>query len=130
MKFQNIIEILRLLGDDKYKLPWIVLLFLFSSILDLAGIGLILPYIALIADPEAFVLGSIYPYFIYFGFPSESQKLLFTLGYLLIFIFVLKTVSAIFINWVILHFCFNNGVKLRSSLMTSYQSIEYIKYTN
>jgi len=129
MKFRNIPKMLRLLGDDRYKLPWMVLLFLLSSMLDLAGLGLILPYIALIADPEGFMQGSIYPYFVLFGFPSESNDLLFTLGYLLISVFALKTISAIFINWVILHFCFNNGVKLRSSLMTAYQSISYIKYT-
>ena len=128
MKFRNLTEMVHLLGDDKYKLPWVILLFLLSSMLDLAGIGLILPYIALIADPEGFMQGSIYPYFILFGFPSETKDLLFTLGYVLISVFALKTISAIFINWVILHFCFNNGVKLRSSLMTAYQSIAYIKY--
>ena len=130
MKFRNISEMLHLLGNDKYKLPWIVLLFLLSSILDLAGIGLILPYISLIVNPEGFMHGSIYPYFILFGFPGEYEDLLFMLGYLLIAVFTLKTISAIFINWIILHFCFNNGVKLRSSLMALYQSVAYIEYVH
>ncbi len=119
---------LHLLGNDKRKLPWIVLLFLLSSSLDLAGVGLILPYISLIVDPEIFMQGGIYQYLLLLGFPSESRELLHILGYFLVFVFLLKTISAIFINWVILNFCFNNGVGLRSALMSAYQNTEYIKY--
>ena len=45
---QYLHEILTLLGDDRRKLPALVVLFLGASMLDLAGLGLIAPYIALV----------------------------------------------------------------------------------
>ena len=47
---QYLHEILTLLGDDRRKLPALVLLFLGASMLDLAGLGLIAPYIALMTQ--------------------------------------------------------------------------------
>jgi len=50
---QYLYEILTLLGDDRRKLPALVLLFLGASMLDLAGLGLIAPYIALVTQMDA-----------------------------------------------------------------------------
>jgi len=50
---QNLHEILTLLGDDRRKIPKLVLLFLGASMLDLAGLGLIAPYIALVTQMDA-----------------------------------------------------------------------------
>ncbi|MFZ9064517.1 MAG: hypothetical protein ACO22U_12850 [bacterium] len=43
---QYLHEILTLVGADQRKLPALVVLFLGASMLDLAGLGLIAPYIA------------------------------------------------------------------------------------
>ena len=45
-------EIITLLGDERKRLPKFFLLFLLVSILDLIGIGLIGPYIAIVVDPD------------------------------------------------------------------------------
>ena len=47
-------EIIYLTGEYKHKIPYLVAMFLILSLLDLAGIGLILPYISLISSPELF----------------------------------------------------------------------------
>ena len=54
---QYLREILVLVGEDRSKLPALVLLFLGVSLLDLAGLGLIAPYIALVIKPEALLEG-------------------------------------------------------------------------
>ena len=41
-----------LLGIDRSKIPILVFLFLLMSMLDLLGLGLIGPYVALAFDPE------------------------------------------------------------------------------
>ena len=46
-------EILVLLGPDRRRLPKLILLFLSVSLLDLAGIGLIGPYIAIVSNPQS-----------------------------------------------------------------------------
>ena len=50
---QYLHEILTLLGDDRRKLPALIVLFLGVSLLDLAGLGLIAPYIALVTQMDA-----------------------------------------------------------------------------
>ena len=54
---QYLREILTLLGEDRRKLPALVALFLGVSLLDLAGLGLIAPYIGLVMKPEALLEG-------------------------------------------------------------------------
>ena len=46
-------EILFILGDERRKLPWLISLFLFASLIDLVGLGLIVPYIVLIVNPDS-----------------------------------------------------------------------------
>ena len=57
MHFKYLREILTLVGEDRRKLPALVVLFLGVSLLDLAGLGLIAPYITLVMKPEALLEG-------------------------------------------------------------------------
>ena len=61
-------EVLVLLGEKKNKLPALLVLFLASSFLDLAGIGLIAPYVSLIIDQNSFLQSEVYSYFTIAGF--------------------------------------------------------------
>ena len=45
-------EIIFLVGEDKKKLPWLVICFVSSSILDLVGLALIGPYITLLVNTD------------------------------------------------------------------------------
>ena len=54
---QYLHEILTLLGDDLRKIPALVLVILGASMLDLAGLGLIAPYIALVTQPDSMTQG-------------------------------------------------------------------------
>ncbi|MGA1493591.1 MAG: hypothetical protein ACO39B_16935, partial [bacterium] len=45
---QYLHEILTLLGDDRRKIPLLLILFLVLALIEMAGIGLILPYIELV----------------------------------------------------------------------------------
>ena len=60
---------------------------------DLVGIGLIVPYIALIANPEIFTQSNFYPLFLSIGFSPNTDESLVALSYVLLTIFFLKTVS-------------------------------------
>ena len=50
-------EILNLVGEDRRKLPALIVLFLGVSLLDLAGLGLIAPFIGLVMKPETLLVG-------------------------------------------------------------------------
>ena len=128
MNLQYLKEIFFIIGEDKKKLPLMGILFLLLSILDLAGIGLIAPYITLIANSEEFFDTRIYDLYSYLGFSLEVSDIIFSLGLVLVFIFLIKTLAAILINYILLKFCHGQSVALRASLMNSYQGLPYVKY--
>lgn len=128
MNLQYLKEIFFIIGEDKKKLPIMGILFLLLSILDLAGIGLIAPYITLIANSEEFFDTRIYDLYSYLGFSLEVSDIIFSLGLVLVFIFLIKTLAAILINYILLKFCHGQSVALRASLMNSYQGLPYVKY--
>jgi ABC-type bacteriocin/lantibiotic exporter with double-glycine peptidase domain len=123
-------EILYLLDDDKQKLPWIFLLFLFSSLLDVIGIGLIAPYITLLFNSEAALNANLQEVLNYLNFPLEHDKLIIVLSWVLFFVFLLKGGVLIFVNSRIIVFSNQQQVKLRSYLMRAYQHQPYTTFLN
>ena len=93
-------EIIYLTGDFKKKLPLFVLMFIILSLLDLAGIGLILPYVALISSPESFFNNDIVAYFANRVDLTLQKKdhLIIGIGIILVILFIVKTIFAIFIK--------------------------------
>jgi ATP-binding cassette, subfamily B, bacterial PglK len=124
---QYLREILQLLGKDRSKLPWLVLLFLGSSLLDVAGIGLIGPYVALVVDTRVLdgMLGHVIAAI---GLPREQRAVLILLGLLLIGIFLLKAIAAIGIRGAIIRFSQNQRVRLQATLMQTYQALPYTEF--
>lgn len=120
-------EIIYLLGDDKKRIPFLLTLFIVVSLIDLAGIGIIGPYIALVLDPTA-LQGIIGKVTVSLGLPQEQLPLLTILGIILVVIFLIKTVMAIFVHRTIIRFSLNKMGDLRSQLMASYQTMHYTEY--
>lgn len=120
-------EILFLLGDDRRKLPMLVLMFIGISILDLAGLGLIGPYVAAVVDPTVDE-GALAEIINLTGLPRERSPLLITLGLVLASIFLVKAIFAIGINYVIINFSQQQKVRLGSHLMHTYQALPYTEY--
>jgi len=123
-------ELLYLLDNDSKKIPWIVLAFLLSSLIDLAGLSIIVPYIALIVSPDVSINENIKVVLSTMGIPNNTDDLIVFLGIGMVFIFLLKTIIGILINKAILRFSFNRGMRLQSDLMKAYQNLPYCDYIN
>ena len=104
-------------------------MFLFLSLLDLAGIGLILPYVALLASPESFLENNKFLENMNINLQNKDNYLII-IGLLLIALFLVKTFFAIYINRYILKVCYDRGAQLRSLLMRNYQSLPYSKFVH
>ena len=124
---QYLKEILYLLGNDRFKLPFLLLLFLIMSLLEVLGIGLIIPYVAFIMDPDL-INSEKYSFFVKLFSLIEFQNILIPMGLVLISVFIIKSLGIIFINWIILKFCYSKSVSLKSILMKSYQDMPYVNY--
>ena len=120
-------KVLYLLDRDKTKLPFMIMIFFLSSSLDLIGIGLIGPYIALLANLDTY--SGIYQKIISSLHLNQNndQLLLFT-GYFLLLIFIFKTIISIWINKILVQFSAKQHIRLVAYLMSSYQSLPYSNY--
>ncbi|MEK9702732.1 MAG: ABC transporter ATP-binding protein, partial [Deltaproteobacteria bacterium] len=125
---QYLHEILTLLGEDRRKLPALVVLFLGVSLLDLAGLGLIAPYIALVMKPESLLEGWLGELLSSLGGPIDRETLLLGLSGLLVVLFLGKAIAALGINDVIIRFAQNQQIHLRTRLMHAYQHLPYPVY--
>ena len=81
-------EILDLLGEQRSRLPGLMSLFLLASLLDLAGIGLIGPYIAFVLGTNV-LESELNQIGYYLGIPAERQPMLIFLSLVLIGIFLI-----------------------------------------
>ncbi|MGA0139307.1 MAG: ATP-binding cassette domain-containing protein [bacterium] len=125
---QYLHEILTLLGDDRRKLPALVVLFLGASMLDLAGLGLIAPYIALVTQPDSMTQGRLSELLALLNWGGDRQALLIWLSGLLVFLFLGKAFVVLGINNLIIRFAQNQQIRLRSRLMHAYQHLPYSLY--
>ena len=128
MNFQYIKEILFLISGSKKKFPMMGFLFLFLSILDLAGIGLIAPYVTLMASPDQFSETRLYELYERLGFSLEISDIIISLGVILVIIFLFKAGAAILVSYILLKFSHNQSLSLRAKLMRSYQDLSYIDF--
>ena len=104
-----------------------MLLFLGSALLDLAGIGLIGPYVALVIDPRV-VDGRLGDVMVAMGAPREQRAGLILLGLSLVGIFLLKAIATIIIQRAVIRFSKNQIVRLQSTLMQVYQALPYTEF--
>ena len=103
-------------------------MFYFSvlSLIDLAGIGILGPYISIAMDQER--ITDITPLAYLYEYLGLSISLLTMLGIGMIVIFILRFGLAIWINRKVLSFCRNVQVDLRSGLMNCYQNMNYEEF--
>jgi ATP-binding cassette, subfamily B, bacterial PglK len=117
-------EIIYILGKDIKKIPLMLVFFIASSLLDVIGIGLIVPYISIILNPN----DTTYSEYIPFASDWQQDDLLIVIGVVMIFVFLVKMISAIGINKLILKFSYSKGAELRTYLMHFYQHMPYSEH--
>lgn len=121
-------EIIFLTGNDIKRVPYLLLIFIFASSLDIIGIGLVAPYISMIIEPERFQHGPYLKYLIQLGLPSKTESLILAIGVILVVVFISKAIASLWINRLIVAFSYNKGITLRAMLIRAYQQMAYSDY--
>ena len=96
--------------------------------LDLAGLGLIAPYIALVTQPDSMTQGRLSELLALLNWDGGRQALLISLSGLLVVLFLGKAFVVLGINNLIIRFAQNQQIRLRSRLMHAYQHLPYSVY--
>ena len=125
---QYLREILTLIDEDRRKLPILTVLFLGLSLLDLAGLGLIVPFISLVVEPDFLADGHLGKLLQIFGNGTNRETVLLWLSVFLSALFICKAIAALGINNLIIHFAQNQQINLRLRLMQKYQQLPYSIY--
>jgi ABC-type multidrug transport system fused ATPase/permease subunit len=127
--FNYIKEILYLINESNKKLILLCSFFIFVSIFEVMGIGLIVPYLSLIANPSLVDNEYIKKFTKFFNLNSFNEIIVFS-GFILFFIFLFKTFFTIYINKLILSFSERQQLRLRLKLVKSFSSQTYEKYVS
>ena len=123
---RNLSDMLFLLGDQKRKLPFILATFLVVSLLDLIGVGLVGSYITLFTQPRGSELAFLKPILSWLDiFGGDQGKSMLALGFILVFVFVLKAVVGLFVQRIIFRFCLRRMAELRTSAIEAIQHMPY-----
>ena len=118
ISLKKLISILEI--KDSY-LFFLIFIFLISSLVDLLSLSLIAPLITAFVNPI-----DIYSYKYLQNLKNyEIETVIYFLGFFILFVFFLKTVTSIFIRWLIRRFALKINRKMHFLLMQSYQSMEY-----
>ena len=96
--------------------------------LDLAGLGRIAPYIALVTQPDSMTQGRLSELLTLLNWGGDRQALLIWLSGLIVFLFFGKAFVVLGINNLIIRFAQNQQIRLRSRLMHTYQHLPYSVY--
>jgi ABC-type multidrug transport system fused ATPase/permease subunit len=123
--FKFLSEVIYIIGDNKKKLPRMVVLFILLSALDVISLGLITPYITILNDIDNSTTGISHKATNLIGSNIDNEQLLLYLGYVLLLLFLLKTILIFYVNKAIIYFSQDVMIKLRTSLMWTYQNMKY-----
>ena len=123
-------NILFLIGEDKKKIPLVFLVFLLSPLIEMIGLGLIGPFIAIILSPEKINETYLSSFFYLLDSEKDYKQVVISLCLLLAAVFVIKSFLSVLNNWIIEDFNLKRQFRLQTALMRTYQNMSYLKYVS
>jgi len=118
-------KLIFLLGNDAKKIPFLITSFVLISLIEILGLGLIAPFVSLILNKDT---SESLNKFFNSGFSANEWILFFI--FILVGVFMLKTLLSIFLNFYLISFTENQRLKIRKNLMEKYQNLPFQDYTN
>ena len=112
-----------ILGNFKNRLPFLGLLFFIVSLIEVIGIGLIGPFVALLGYQENIINN--YPFFYEFFGLTDNKSIISFVGAMLVLIFCSKGFVAYFVQRKILSLGYEIRTSIVEKLISSYQKKEY-----
>jgi len=112
-------------AGDKYKLLALFVLMLLAAALEVAGIGMIPAFVAIVADPDKVMQhGAVGNLLEYLGITAPRELLIWG-GATLIAVFVVKNTYIIFYYYIEARYTYNRFYKIAHRLMSSYMQAPY-----
>ena len=123
-------NIILLLGEDKSKVPYVLMVFFLSPLIEMIGLGLIAPFVTIILNPEKISDTYLSNFFIIISPTNDYKEIVIFISFSLIAVFILKGILSLINIWIIENFNLKRQVKLQTKLMKTYQDMSYLKYVS
>jgi ATP-binding cassette, subfamily B, bacterial PglK len=115
--------------SQKKKIPFLIFLMGFALLIELFGLGLIIPFITIFIDYESIqdhkILSSL---FVYLGQPNQSQFIIFSILSIFIF-FLFKTIAVSYVFYQQMKFVLESQSQLSIRLFNHYLKLSYESFT-
>ena len=115
--FSYLKEVKILLDKGFKRIYFIALVFIFSSSLDLIGLGLLGAYIALIVDPDGFRELEFLDYFNDFLSSLSNTDLIVSFGLILFFVFIVRFLAILLSNYIIYKISTDQMVRVQERMI-------------
>lgn len=125
---QSVNDFFSILKGRQINLVFIWVLFLLSALLDLFGISLIAPFIALIVSGDLIQESRFLSLFVKVTGAQEKMDVAFALGLFILLVGIVKCLSGLLTNYFIVRFCNNVRVDLQLALLSDFLKRDYIKF--
>ena len=122
-------KVLRITGDMKGRLPWMLALYFAALVLELIGLSLIIPFIAVLQAPETLVRYKFWVLFTDITNIHTPLGSLLALSTIIFIIYFVKTVLNIHIQRLILNFSFELQTYLRIKFARLYLEAPFLFHT-
>jgi ABC-type multidrug transport system fused ATPase/permease subunit len=115
-------------NSQKKKIPFLIFLMGVALLVELLGLGLIIPFITIFIDYESIknyeILSSL---FLYLGEPNQSQLIIFSILSIFIF-FLFKTIAVSYVFYQQMKFVLESQSELSMRLFNYYLKLSYEKF--
>lgn len=123
--FQNLSRFLYILEGHKKSLVLLLAAILFTSLIEMVGIGLVGPFMSLATTPQAVTQNSILDdLYVTLGFTNRSHFIA-AVGFIIILLFYAKSTLKFILQRYIFRFSYDRQGELRLKLLTAYLSLPY-----
>lgn len=122
---QYIRKILFILSGKRWKLFILLLLFVFSSLLEALGVGLIGPFFAVVSNPSIVFENPLTSTYFRILNITSSDDVLLAFGLTLVFLFVFKSFAYLATRFYIIRYSYSQKTLLQQRLLKSYLNLPY-----
>ena len=118
-----------IIGDDKKKLKYFVIFFIFIAFLDILSIGLIGPFATMVVSQNfyenlnKFLTSSL-------NLQVTKSELIIYFSILIILVFLIKSILGFYFQNKIIYFSYNILHKIRKKIISNFESIAYLNMRN
>src|SRR5437870_9294088 len=127
--FSSIRKIFALLSStERRQLPWLFLAFVIMALLEVAGIASIMPFLAMVTNPEMIHTNRLLQWF-YSAFGSPSTRtFLFAIGGIVLALLVASNLMTMLTTWMLLSYSLMRNHSLSTRLLSKYLNQNYVYF--